>query len=211
MVMSISKVQAEALAEGFLNDIGTDDKAELRPKQSYAEMIILAGELIEDAQRNLIAGNNIASGKGSASLIAHEPYKVGEAMQLDVFMNFYLRFINKGVKGTRSGSSTAGYSFKNEIVSRKMLKAIQEWLDRGKISTRTVKKYKAYGRHERKNKRLGKLAEANKAYAVARSIKMHGIRTRSFMDKAIENTKSKVSNRLGGALKIDVINSISNI
>lgn len=207
--MSISKAQAAALADKFLDDIGTDDKAGLRPKETFAEAVLLAGELIEDAQQNLNSSNNIASGNLSASLIAHDPYKVGATMQVDVYMNFYGRFINKGVKGTRSGSSSAGYAFKNEVVSKKMYKAISDWLTRGKISTMSVKKYTGHGKHETKQKGLGVLAEADKAYAVARSIKMKGIRGTGFLDKAVTSTTKKVADRLGAALRIDVINSLS--
>jgi hypothetical protein len=205
--MSISKAQAEALAEGFLDDIGTDDKGALRPKESYAEIIVLAGELVEDAQQNLIDSNKIASGELSKSIIAGEPYLVNSTLQIDVFMNFYGRFVNKGVKGTRGGSSTAGYSFKNEIVSRKMYDAIKAWIARGKLTTRTVKKYKGYGKHETKQKSI---AQLDSAYAVARSIKMKGLKATGFMDKAVKKTADKVGERLGNALRVDVINSLIN-
>lgn len=208
--MSISKAQAEALAEGFLDDIGTD-RSGIYPRKTMSEAILLAGELILVAQNNLNQSNNIASGNLSKSLIAHDPVASGSVMRVDVFMNFYGRFINKGVKGTKSGSSTAGYSFKNEIVSENMQAAIKAWLDRGKISTRSVKKYKGYGNHERKMKRLGSLAEADASYAVARSIKQKGIKPTGFMDKAIVTTQRKVRDRLGAALKIDIINSFKDI
>lgn len=208
--MSISKAQAEALAEGFLDDIGTNDKGEIRPKETYAEIIVLAGELIEEAQNNLIQGNNIASGDLSKSLVASEPTLNGNTFRVDILMNFYGRFINKGVKGTRSGSSRAGYSFKNEIVSKKMLSALQKYVDSGKIKTRTVKKYKPYGRHERKNRRLGKISEASAAFALAKSIKQKGIIPRGFLDKAIVTTQNKVATRLGAALKVDIINALNS-
>lgn len=208
--MSISKAQAEALAEGFLDDLGSSDKGALQPKNTYTELIVLAGELIESAQQNLVSGNKIASGKLSASLVANEPVLNGSVLRVDISMNYYGLFINKGVKGTRSGSSTAGYSFKNEIVSRKMLAAIQQYVDSGKISTRTVKKYSAYGRHEAKKRRLGSISEANGAYGLARSIKQRGIKTTGFLDKAALTTQNKVASRLGAALKLDIITSLTS-
>jgi hypothetical protein len=147
--MSISKAQAAALAEGFLDNLGSD-RSEFLPKQTYTELFLLVGELIEAAQNNLNHANITDTGALSESLIADEPVKNGGIISVDVLMNFYGQFQNKGVKGTRSGSSTAGYSFHNEIVSRKMYAAIADWIKRAGIKTRTLSKsnYKAYGRHE---------------------------------------------------------------
>lgn len=209
--MSISKAQAEALAEGFLDSIGVD-RVGLFPKETYSELILLAGELIQDAQQNLIRSNSISSGALSGSLVAEDPRQEGNIVAIDVLMNFYGLFVNAGVKGTRAGGSTAGYSFKNEIVGRKMLAAIEEWLKRGKISTATIKKrkYSPYGSHERKQAKLGALHEADAAYAVARSIKQKGIKATGFLDAAVRTTRAKVSDRLGAALKIDIINSLTS-
>jgi len=206
--MSISKAQAEALAEGFLDTIGTDDKDSLRPKETLSEAILLVGELIQDCQTNLNASNKVASGKLSESLIANEPYHVGSIMQVDMMMAYYGLFVNKGVKGTRGGRSTAGYSFRNEIVSCKMYDAISKWIDLGKITTRTVKKYKGHGRHEAKMKSI---AQLDKTYAVARSIKQHGLKPTGFLDKAVSTLRTKIGNRLGQGLKVDIIQSLSNI
>lgn len=205
--MSIGKAQAAALADGFLDSFGSS-KDDLRPKETFTEIILLAGELIQSCQDNLNKSNSNASGGLSSSLIAGEPVMSGKVLHIDMLMNFYGRFVNAGVKGTKSGKSLAGYSFKNEIVSRDMLKAIKAWIDRGKISTQSVKKYKAYGRHETKNRKLAKLSEADMSYAVARSIKQHGIKPTGFLDQAILTTQRKVAARLGAALKIDVINSL---
>src|ERR1700743_1490125 len=111
--MSISKAQAEALAEGFLDSIGVDRDG-IYPKETYSELIILASELIEQAQKNLAASNSISSGALSESIVASDPRSVGSAMLLDIYMNFYGLFVNKGVKGTKAEGSLAGYSFKND-------------------------------------------------------------------------------------------------
>lgn len=202
--MSISKIQAEALAEGFLDNKG-DNREGLRPKNLCEEMILLAAELVEAAQDNLINSNSIASGKLSESLVLGEPEINSSVFKIDVFMNFYGKFVNKGVKGTRAGQSTAGYSFKNEFPSKSMVAAINEYLKNARVTTRTVKKYSGYGKHEIKNKSL---AELDSAYAFARSIKIHGIEPTGFLDKAVNTTKQKVKDRLGAALKIDILNSL---
>lgn len=202
--MSISKQQAEALAEGFLDEIGSS-KDGFQPKHTLSEIILLAGELVEDCQDNLNSSNRNASGKLSESIIADEPSANGKVMRVDILMNYYGAFVNKGVKGTRGGQSTAGYSFRNEYVSEKMAMALSEWIKRGKASTRSVKQYKGYGKHETKQKSI---SELDSAYAVARSIKMKGLKPTGFLDKAVASTSKKVSDRLGAALRIDVIDGL---
>lgn len=198
--MSISKAQAAALAEGFLDNLGSS-KDELRPKELYTELFLLVGELIEAAQNNLNTANITDTGALSESLVVDEPVKNGGIISVDVLMNFYGQFHNKGVKGTRSGRSTAGYSFRNEIVSRKMYAAFEDWIKRAGIKTRTVTKYKPYGRHETKRKQI---SQYDSAYAVARSVKMHGLKPTGFLDKAVADTSAKIANRLGAALVVDI-------
>lgn len=205
--MSISKAQAEALAEGFLDNLGTSKDDLFQPKGIFTEVILLAGELVENIQDNLNKANINSSGKLSESVVADEPIQSGAEIGIDILMAFYGAFRNKGVKGTRSGRSTAGYSFKNEIVSDKMYKAIADWIKRSGRSTRTVKKYKGYGAHETKRKSI---AQYDSTYAVARSIKMYGIKPTGFLDNAVASTRSKVAGRLGAALRLDVIDGLKN-
>lgn len=202
--MSISKAQAEALAEGFLDSLGSS-KDDFRPKQSFTEIILLAGELVEECQNNLNRANRNASGKLSESLVADEPTLTGTTLRVDVLMLFYGAFVNKGVKGLKSGRSNAGYSFRYPGVSERFAKALEGWIDRGKQSTRTVKKYKGYGAHEQKFKSISQL---DKAYAVGRAIKQLGLKPTGFLDNAVASTRSKVASRLGVALRIDVIDGL---
>ncbi len=203
--MSISKAQAAALAEGFLDDLGSSKDQDFLPRNTLTELFLLAGELIEDCQDNLIRANITNTGALSDSLVADEPTQTNGAVRIDVLMNFYGAFHNKGVKGTRSGSSRAGYSFRNEIVGRNMYKAIDEWIKRAGTTTRTVKKERGYGRHEVKRKQI---SQYDSTYAAARSIKMYGIKPTGFLDKAVAKTTNKISDRLGAALTIDVIDGL---
>lgn len=198
--MSISKRQAEALAEGFLDNLGSS-KDEFQPKNTYTELFLLVGELIDTAQKNLNKADLVDTGAGSESIVADEPVQNGSVVSVDVLMNFYLQFHNKGVKGTRGGRSTAGYFFKNEIVSQNMYNAIDGWIKRAGLSTRTVKKYKGYGKHESRRKTI---ASIDNTYATARSIKMKGLKPSGFMDDAIRRTSDKIEQRLGAALVLDI-------
>lgn len=203
--MSISKAQAAALAEGFLDNLGSSKDEGFAPRNTLTELFLLAGELVEEMQDNLNRANITNSGALSESIVADEPTQNGSTVRMDVLMNFYGAFHNKGVKGTRSGRSLAGYSFRNEIVSKNMYKAIDAWIKRARKTTRTVKKYKGYGKHETKRKSI---AQYDSTYATARSIKMHGLKPTGFLDKAVASTEAKVSDRLGAALAIDIIDGL---
>jgi hypothetical protein len=202
--MSISKAQAAALAEGFLDNLGAS-KSDFQPKETYTELFLLVGELIDTAQNNLNRANRIASGALSESIVADDPVKNAGVLRVDVLMNFYGAFVNKGVKGTRAGQSTAGYSFRNEVVSQSMYDAIRSWIESARSKISSVKKYKGYGKHEVKQKTI---AQYDKTYAVARSIKQHGLRPTGFMDNAISKTSDKIEKRLGAALAIDIIDGL---
>src|SRR5689334_18091338 len=114
--MSISKQQAEALAEGFLDNLGPG-KEGLPPRNTFTEIILIAGELVEDAQWNLNKTNSIASGSLSESIVALEPQLNGGVLSIDIEMNYYGKFINKGVRGTQGG--VGQYVFKYDNPSRK--------------------------------------------------------------------------------------------
>lgn len=200
--MSIARAQAEALAEGFLDNLGTG-KEGLRPKKTFSELIILAGEFVEDAQDNLNASNSNASGNLSESIIAGEPEIKGNVFKVDVYMEYYGLFINSGVKGTKSGSGK--YAFKYDKPSKSHVQAMLEGLKNAKLKTRSVTRYSAAGKSEAKNK---KLSEYDRAYAAARSVKMYGIQATGFIDKAVSTTEKRVSDRLGAAFEIDILTSL---
>jgi hypothetical protein len=204
--MSIGRAQAAAIAEGFLDQVGSGTSVGLRPKETFTEIVLLAAELIEDAQTLLNKSNSNASGKLSASLIASDPKLISEIFKVDVNMNFYGLFVNKGVKGIHSGSSLAGYSFKSDVPSRGFVEAIEAWKTRAAQSTRTINRKKTYGANETKN---ASIAALTGAYAIARGIMQKGLKPTGFMDGAAAATRKRVPDRLGNAVKIDITNSLT--
>jgi len=198
--MSISKQQAELLADGLLDDAGFGSDESLQPRETIAELLLLAAELVESAQENLNAAKANASGELSESIEVEEPKTAPGIIQVDVTMNFYGQFINKGVKGTRSGSGL--YKFKTEFPGENMVKAFVDYQKQARSKIGSVKKHIGY---ENKN---AAIAQKQSAYAMARATKQHGIKATYFMDLAIAETDEKVSERLGDALAIDVLNSL---
>lgn len=202
--MSITKAQAKALADNFLDDIGEGDSLTLQPRETFSELLLLAGEMAEDMQSNLNTSQSNASGKLSESIELTEPELSGSTFKVDILMNYYGAFLNKGVKGTKGGSGL--YAFKYDKPSKKMVDAIREYIKNSgkKITNTNVQKTTSL--NEKKN---GSIAQLDNAYAAARSIVQHGIAPTGFLDKAAETTRNKVAERLGLALKIDIINSLT--
>lgn len=196
---SFASAQASALAEGFLDSIG-GSKEEFQPRDTLSQLFILAGELIEDAQNNLNADRSNASGNLSDSIQARDPVASNGIIQIDIEMLFYGQFVNKGVKGTKSGQGL--YSFKYDMPSRDMVTAFQQYMRSARAKIGNVKS--PIG-HEIKNKAV---SDISSAFAMARATKQHGIKATGFMDKAIDTTNAKVQDKLGNALAIDVLNAL---
>lgn len=198
----MSKAKAKAIADGFLDDIGSS-KSGLRLRETFSELIILAGELVEEAQKNLNKKNTNASGNLSSSLEVSEPEVTGSIISVDIYMNYYGKFVNKGVKGTKSGSGL--YAFKYEHPSKKMLHSLKEWVNNAKLKTANTNKKKTISKNEKKNASIG---EIDNTYALGRSILQHGIKKTGFLDDAVTKTQRKVKERLGLALKVDIIDAL---
>jgi hypothetical protein len=89
-----------------------------------------------------------------------------------------------------------------------MVDALSKWINRAHITTRTVKKYSPHGRHETKQRSVADI-QRSAAYAISKVIKQKGLKPTGFFDKAAKSAANKFSARLGEALKIDVITSIT--
>src|SRR5690349_7138319 len=128
MATSISKAQAEALNNGFFDQFGVT-KDSLKLKGTFGKLVTLAGVLVEEAQRNLDRSDRVASGALYDSIKVLDPRVInGVLFEVDIELLFYFAFIDAGVKGTKRGSSGAGYSFKNDKPSKKMVAAFAKWI-----------------------------------------------------------------------------------
>lgn len=194
------------MAENFLDDIGAGTVDDLQPRETLSAIFLLAGELVEAAQENLNATRTNASGNLSSSIQAQEPKAAAGFIQIDIEMLFYGQFINKGVRGTKSGSGL--YAFKHDLKKgtrggkSKFIEAIQQYMKDARAKIGNVKKPIGY---EKKNK---KISDVSSAFAMARSIKQHGIKATYFMDAAINYIDSIAEQRLADAIGIDIINSL---
>jgi hypothetical protein len=189
--MSISKAQALALGEGFLNTIGEQP---MKPNDLPTVEKLLkdfGAAFILDAQKNLRANNSIAS--GAINDIKMFVTKFGTSYTLSIgypksdAASKYWDYINKGVKGTSNikADSKTPYKF-NPAKKSIPISAVEKWLGYNKLKAISVKKYRKLGVE-------GKAIDAKKslAYIIARSIHRKGTRSTHYFDNAQKATFGK--------------------
>lgn len=203
MATSIRQSQAALLSTNFLDDLGSDEVAY---DASENALIQLAAMIVENAHKNLNQSGQISTGHLADSIQVLDPQETNGKIHLDIEAADYYDFQNKGVAGTKSGSSTGGYKFKYDRPSEKMVEEIKEWVNRAGLSSTNVKKEHTISAKETKDTTI---SEYDKYYAVARSIKQKGIKGTGYFDKAVQLAQTYAQDVLGKALSVDIINSIT--
>lgn len=203
MASSISKAQAEALSSGFFDTIGAN-RSGFKAKETTSELIILAGGLVEEAQNNLNKSDRNATGALSESLKVLNPGLVAGLVQVDVEALDYYKFVDAGVRGTKSGSSAKGYSFKDKMPP---VNIIRKWVIREGLKAKTNVGGKPITKREARRKSITETSN-RVAFGISMGIKQHGLKRTNFFSKAIATTKRKSREVFGKAFKLDIINSI---
>lgn len=204
--MSISKAQAKALADGFLDTIGASD---LRPAESLSALFLLAGGLADQAQQNLNKVDRVASGSLSDSIKVLNPETVGNSVRIDIVANYYYKFIDEGVRGLGGGNGNGRYSFRTRFVGKKMMTAIRKWVIREGLKSRTHTGGKPIVKREAKRqKRKSSDTSSSTAYSIATAVKYKGLKKTLFFTDAVKYTQAQAKTQLAKALKIDIINTI---
>lgn len=182
--MSISKAQAQAIADGFLNSLG--EKPMKEGDMPVAERLLkdFGADFILTAQKNLRANGSIAS--GAINDIRMNFSKFGTTYTISLGYpksepaSKYWDFVNKGVKGTKNikADSKTPYKF-NPSKKSIPIAAAQGWLGYNKLKVTAVKPYRKLGVET-------KAIDAKKslAYVLARSIHRKGIRSTHYFDNA---------------------------
>lgn len=212
MPTSITKSQVDALADGFIsNALSTEGKEALQPRNTLSVLYQLAGGLVDMAQKNLARSGKVATGSLSESIKVLNPEVVGKTIKIDIELLSYYKFIDAGVKGTKSGSSSKGYSYKDKMPP---VNIIRKWLIKEGLAGEVDRKYKKLkldtkvaSRRDTFRKSITETSNSV-AFAMARSIKMKGLKRTNFFSKAVASTERKAKQQLAAGFKIDIINAI---
>jgi len=198
MAKSVKQLQDEVLS--YLDSQGQSKAAfeDVNKLQGVEKLLVLsAANFIIKVQENLNQSGRVDTGALSSDIESGEVVTGGGSVSITVGYPAgskaakYYDFVNKGVKGTRSGSpSDSPYSFKNERVGG-LRNAIEGWLKRNNIASRNEDQKKNISPVQRKRKRLSKMiSESSRikslAYAVSVSIKRKGLKKTGFIDKAAQ-------------------------
>lgn len=202
---SFNQAQSKLLGSGFLNNLGSGPEEGLQLDAAAKVLAELAAEFALNAQANLNKADRVASGDLNDSIIPLPLQIMGKTIIAEVKVLDYYKFINSGVKGTTGGAGK--YSFKNSHPSKKMQEAIRKWLITEGIKIRNTK-VAVNSREKRRLSFKNVDKTSSLAYAVATNIKKRGLKATKFWDDAERDLRKVIKERLSGALKIDVINSL---
>lgn len=177
-------------------------------------IIRFASIFIKRVQDNLKNANKVDTGTLSTDITEGELIKQGASYALDIGYPVgsagakYYDFVNKGVKGFKSGTPNSPYSFKSAYPSMNgpMVTAIQKWVKRNTLSQRREdQKYNLSGL-QKKRKSVAQLNTGRTtAYLIARKIKQQGLKKTGFFDDAIDQVfNQQFYDKMGKAVGADV-------
>jgi hypothetical protein len=160
-----------------------------------SQVLVKYAEKFKD---NLIININkkqvVASGDMERS-IEFKLREEGSKKVIDVYMNFYAKFVDKGVKGVRSSKNapSSPYQYKNYGMSADGRASIKKYIESGraKITTSDVGKYGAVGSEKKKLSLID--VQTNKLIYL---IKKYGIKTTNFLSDSIDQSFDGLENEL---------------
>lgn len=228
MAKSISQIQNEFVKnETLLNElsqleeIGTDNLP-------VTERLIIeyAINFIKKVQENLKALDKIDTGgleRGIAKgelLNSAGTYSIEIGYPADSKQAGYYDFVNKGVKGFKTGTPDSPYKFRNATPSSSgpMVIALQKWMKRQGILSRKETKSTTISSLQRKRKSISELDSSRQgAWLMARKIKSRGLPKTGFFDNAIEEYFGEgfaeaIAKAVGADIRVGVkqVNSLIN-
>jgi hypothetical protein len=169
--------------------------------------------------------NKVDTGRLETDIQEGELIKSGQSYSIEVGYPKssegakYYDFVNKGVKGFKSGTPNSPYRFRSAYPSMNgpMVTAIQKWVKRNSLSQRNeTQKYNLSGL-QRKRKSVSELNTGRTtAYLIARKIKQRGLPKTGFFDDAIdqvfnEQFYNKMAKALGGDVRLYIKQAASLI
>lgn len=186
-------------------------------KLPFVEQTILnyASKFILQVQDNLIKANKVDTGTLSTDIAQGDIIKQGSSYSIDIGYPVgsdaarYYDFVNKGVKGFKSGSPNSPYSFKSAYpsINGPMVNAIQKWVKRNALSSRREDQRFNLSGLQKKRKSVAQLNTGRTtAYLIARKIKQRGLPKTGFFDDAItEVFNQDFYDKMAKAVGADVV------
>ena len=197
MPKSINQLQAELLSSGTLDKLGASqqDFASLGTLPVLEQYLILAAaNFIQKVKDNIevlgISDTGALSDDIAQGDLIKQPngYSISLGYPKGSKAAKYYDFVNKGVRGVKSGTPNSPYAFKNIGVGRAMLQNIKSWVDRNGIRRNDVAITRRQATRQSLSNMVSEASRSkNLAYAVAVNIKKRGLRKTGFFDSAVDS------------------------
>jgi hypothetical protein len=197
MPKSINQLQAELLSSGTLDKLGASqqDFASLGTLPVLEQYLILAAaNFIQKVKDNIevlgISDTGALSDDIAQGDLIKQPngYSISLGYPKGSKAAKYYDFVNKGVRGVKSGTPNSPYAFKNIGVGREMLRNIKSWVDRNGIRRNDVAITRRQATRQSLSNMVSEASRSkNLAYAVAVNIKKRGLRKTGFFDSAVDS------------------------
>ena len=178
-------------------------------------MIAYAARFIIQVQKNLQSENKVDTGTLERDIQEGSLIRQGKNYSIDVGYPAssagakYYDFVNKGVKGFKSGQPNSPYRFRSAYPSMNgpMVNAIQKWVKRNALAQRKETQRYNLSALQKKRKAVSELNTGRTtAYLIARKIKQRGLPRTGFFDDAITQVfNDQFYNKMAEAVGADVI------
>jgi len=225
----MAKVDVEVLIDdaAILSQAGKKKDYASLGELPFVEQTIIgyAAQFIIQVQKNLQSTNKVDTGTLERDIQEGSLIKDGSSYSIDVGYPAssegarYYDFVNKGVKGFKSGSPNSPYKFRSAYPSMNgpMVNAIQKWVKRNALAQRKETQRFNLSGLQRKRKSVSELNTGRTtAYLIARKIKQRGLPRTGFFDDAIdqvfnEQFYNKMAKALGGDVRLYIKQAASLI
>lgn len=213
---TITSAQKKALDTGFL-DLQGDDKSSFKPVK-FTELVnsleYVAALYTDKLTKKLAEKDATSSGDLADSIVAMDVQVMGSVYSVAISTKKYASFIDEGVDGWaksrgsqykfKQGTRAKGTPFTGKSL---MVDSIKAWLIRegkiGRIKNRPIS--------NRETKRAAITDTSTRAAITAAfMIKRQGIAPTHFWRDATNEMNTVIINEFSAALKIDMINNITN-
>jgi hypothetical protein len=188
-------------------------------------MIAYAARFIIQVQKNLQKANKVDTGTLERDIQEGSLIKDGSSYSIDVGYpvgskgSQYYDFVNKGVKGFKSGQPNSPYRFRSAYPSMNgpMVNAIQKWVKRNALAQRNETQKYNLSALQTKRKSVSELSKTKgTAYMIARKIKQRGLPKTGFFDNAVdevfnEQFYNKMAKAVGGDVRVYIKQAASLI
>lgn len=175
----------------------------------------IAVEFINAAADNLNAADRVSTGGLLESIKPSEITVMGKKMTINISVFDYYKFIDKGVKGWKSGTpSDSPYAFKAPAgksgkKSSEMVTAIRKWLVKEGLKSRSTSKNpkNAISARESRRQKITDTATST-AIMIAGRVRSQGLKKTNFWTDAEATASKFAESEFETALTISVINSL---